>query len=299
MEFGDLTRRFKDEQKKESFNILQKFILNTKEPFFIGRLSGNETNFCGKVLNQIDIPEDLMKDMLYSAGINFKSNDDVKEYVRLYIKSCLNVNYLGIWSKITYKKGENFFNFLKKMEIKHPVKKICAHGLDFFNYLDNNYKLHQYFKNKKVLIITSHINTAHKQYENIDKLFGKNIFHSTTKLFFYKPPQQNGGNHDNRSWRLHYEKLKIELGYLNEEYDFDIALVSCGGFGMLASNYIFTEFKKSVIYVGGSLQLFLGILGRRWTQNEDVKKLINKYWVFPDESDKPKNTLLCDNSCYW
>lgn len=299
MEFQDLTRRFKDEQKIESFNILQEFILNTKEPFFIGRLSGNETNLCGKVLNKIDIPEHLMKDMLHGAGINFKSNDDVKEYVRLYVKSCLNVNYLGIWSELMYKQGKLFYDFLKKMEIKQPVKKICAQGLEFFYYLNNNYKLQNYFKNKKVLIITSHINTAHKQYENIDKIFEKNIFHSTTKLYFFKPPQQNGGNHDNKSWRLHFEKFKIELGYLDEEYDFDIALVSCGGFGMIASNYIFTEFKKSVIYVGGSLQIFLGILGKRWSQNENIKKLVNKYWVYPDDNDKPKNINLCEGACYW
>ena len=53
MEFTDLTKPFTDEQKQQSFIYLQNYILEKtekNEPFFIGRLSGNEPNFCGRVL---------------------------------------------------------------------------------------------------------------------------------------------------------------------------------------------------------------------------------------------------------
>ena len=45
---------FTDEQKNKSFNILQILIknkLDNNEPFFIGRLSGNETRLTGEILN--------------------------------------------------------------------------------------------------------------------------------------------------------------------------------------------------------------------------------------------------------
>ena len=68
---------------------------------------------------------------------------------------------------------------------------------------------------------------------------------------------------------------------------------------MITSNYIFKELNSSVMYIGGALQLFFGILGNRWENNEYVKKNKNDYWIKPLECDKPKRTELCENGCYW
>ena len=62
--------------------------------------------------------------------------------------------------------------------------------------------------------------------------------------------------------------MKKDLTDINKAFDFDIALVSCGGFGMLVSDFIFTTLNKSAIYVGGSLQLYFGIIGNRWKSLE-------------------------------
>ena len=51
MEYNDLRVSFTSEQKLESFLYLQNYMLNQKNKFFIGRLSGNESNLCGKVLS--------------------------------------------------------------------------------------------------------------------------------------------------------------------------------------------------------------------------------------------------------
>ena len=62
MEFTDLTKPFTDEQKIQSFLYLQNYLLEQtekKEPFFIGRLSGNETNLCGNVLTNQNINKQL------------------------------------------------------------------------------------------------------------------------------------------------------------------------------------------------------------------------------------------------
>ena len=85
----------------------------------------------------------------------------------------------------------------------------------------------------------------------------------------------------------------------NEKFNFDIAFVSAGGFGMIISEYIFSELNSSVIYIGGPLQLFFGINGGRWNNNEIIKDAQNKYWTTVLEEDKPNNPLLCENSSYW
>ena len=83
--------------------------------------------------------------------------------------------------------------------------------------------------------------------------------------------------------------------------DYDIALVSCGGYGNLVCNYIFEKHNKSAIYVGGVLQMYFGILGNRWLEErKDVVNMYsNQYWVRPMNSEKPANHITVERGCYW
>ena len=80
-------------------------------------------------------------------------------------------------------------------------------------------------------------------------------------------------------------------------FDFDISLVSCGGFGMITCDYINEELNAS--HIGGALQLFFGIIGNCWLTNETITKSINDNWTNVIDKDKPINTQLCESSCYW
>ncbi len=293
---------YTDNDKLDGFLKLQEFILNkqkTNEPFFIGRLSGNETSLTGKLLsNQQQIPDYLLQNMLFVAGIKFISIDDIIKYVTEYHNSIINSQLLGIWDSAMYTQAIEYYNILNN--IQDNIVQIPAQALEPFYFMNHSsYKWNNIFKNKKVLIISSHKNTIEKQLPYIDKIFSNNIFDKTTEFHVYKPPQQNGGSHDNNSWQYHFNIIKNDLKELVKTFDFDIALVSCGGFGMLTSNYIFTELHKSTMYIGGSLQLFFGIKGGRWQSNDIINKSINSYWVNVIESDKPKNVQICEGSAYW
>ena len=85
MEFKNLETPFTDQQKINSFLYLQNYLLEKmkkKEPFFIGRLSGNEPNLCGKVLTKTMLDKKLLHEMLTTAGIQMLSNEDIKQYVK-------------------------------------------------------------------------------------------------------------------------------------------------------------------------------------------------------------------------
>ena len=305
MEFTDLTKLFTDEQKIQSFLYLQNYMLEQtekKEPFFIGRLSGNEPNLCGKVLTNNNIPPNLLHEMLTTAGVQLKSNEDIKQYVKLYNTACRNSSILSVWSGGMYTQTKPYYDFLNKMFPKQT--RICAQALEVFYFVDHpDYKCNQVFKNKKVLIITSHTETTKEQLKKHTNIFNKPIFDETTEFHIYKPVQQNGGNHDTNSWTFHFDKMKGDLIELHKTFDFDIALVSCGGFGMILSDYIFSTLDKSVLYVGGGLQLYFGIMGNRWKTHPIVSKLVNDKWTSVLDEDKPptlaSNPGLCENSCYW
>ena len=305
MEFNDLTQPFTYEQKRQSYLYLQEYLLDKmdkNESFFIGRLSGNEPNLCGRILTGKTIPKQLMNEMLFTAGIQFLSQDDVKTFVRMYNNACKNSSVLSVWSGGMYTQAKIYYDFLKKM---YPDKKrICAQALEPFYFMnDANYKCDSIYKNKRVLVITSHKETTLLQLQKQRDVFDKPIFSTSTEFHVYKPVQQNCGNHDDQSWTKHLASMQNDLKALYDEKHYDVALVSCGGFGMILSDYIYSELNKSVIYVGGGIQLYFGIIGNRWTQHPVISKLINDKWTHVLDVDKPKtlslNSRICENNCYW
>lgn len=305
MEFTDLFRPFTEKQKTDSFIYLQNYMLNKineKEPFFIGRLSGNESNLCGRALSGMNIDQRLIFEMLAGAGIQFLSKEDLKDYVKAYHSACTKSDLLSIWSGTMYSQAKSYYDLLDK--VKPTQKRICAQALEPFYFMDrSDYNFNAIFKGKKVLIVTSHEETTKEQLKSHTTIHRKPIFDETTQFHIYKPVQQNGGNHDEQSWKVHFEKMKNDLSELAVHFDFDIAIVSCGGFGMILCDHIYSHMRKSTIYVGGGLQLYFGIRGNRWNTHPVISKMMNEKWCSVVEKDKlsalSSNPRLCENSCYW
>lgn len=286
-----------------SFLMIQNLIkdkVSKNEKFFIGRLSGNETNLTGKVFTQSPINHGLMHEMLYTAGIQFKSNEDIIEYVKLYDNAVSKTTLIATWDGVMRSQCIEYYNY---MHVKYPdITRVSAIALEPFYYFNNSkYEYDKLFENKRVLIITSQKETTLQQLAKLDSCYpDKKIFHKTTSFHVYKPCQQNGGSHDENAWHFHYNKMKEDLKKIKEsEFDFDVAFVSCGGFGMILSEYIYSELNTSTIYVGGGLQLYFGILGKRWSSNETINRIKNNSWVFPVKEDMPKNSVSCEGGCYW
>lgn len=303
MEIKDLSKPFTEKNMNISFLTLQNYILkkqSNNQKFFIGRLSGNETRLTGLVINNKKIENNLISNMLNVAGILFKNNKDIIEYAIEYNSSVKNSNVLGIWDCGMYTQAIDYYNYLFKQSDEINNIYICSHALEPYYYMNlDNYKFNEIFKNKKILIITSHKETTQMQIKKHNKLFKKQIFDDSTEFYIYKPAQQNGGNNDNNSWSYHMNVMKNEISDIKKEFNFDIALVSAGGFGMILSNFIYSELNTSVMYIGGALQLFFGILGNRWLKSENIIKHVNSEWIRPLDSDKPKNIKLCEGGCYW
>jgi hypothetical protein len=287
--------------KLEGFLELQNLIkekIENNEKFLIGRLSGIETNFVGKLITGNKINNNLLYSMSNNTGILIKNNEDIKEYIKEYIKSVKNSDLLGIWRESMCKQCIEFYKYLEISKINTNI--IPAQSLELFYYLnEDKYILDEIIKDKKILIITSHSNTTKKQIKIIEKIYENKRIFNNNKFFVYKPPSQHCGNSDGNSWLFHFNKMKEELKRIKEIYNFDIALVSCGGFGMPIVNYIYEELNSSAIYVGGGLQLYFGILGKRWSNNKTINELKNQYWCYPEESDRPKNINNVEGGCYW
>lgn len=301
----NLLENFTYEEKLKSFQILQNHIfkkMRANEKFFIGRLSGNECNLAGRILSNLSLDDSLLYNMLNGAGILFTNKFDIKKYCTLYTKSVMNCTSLGIWSGNMYYQAKSFYDFVQK--VSSDKEYICAQALEPYYFMDEKeYKFYEIFENKRVLIVTSHSETTKQQLKK-ENIFHKSIFHTSTKYYVYKGVQQNGGNNDSNSWDHHFNIMKNDLKNIKQNiFDFDIALVSCGGFGMILCDFLYSELNTSTMYIGGAMQLYFGIMGNRWRNNQNILKHKNDNWSDVLEVDKIesliKNPQLCENSCYW
>jgi hypothetical protein len=90
-----------------------------------------------------------------------------------------------------------------------------------------------------------------------------------------------------KSWLEVLEETKQDISAVGH---FDVALVSCGGFGLPVLAHIASlPHKPSGIYVGAALQLYFGIHGARWYSNEAGYKHWQEFytdaWTWPLDSD--------------
>ena len=83
-----------------------------------------------------------------------------------------------------------------------------------------------------------------------------------------------------------------------EAFEFDVALISAGAYALPLA-YHAKKLGKVGITCGGELQLFFGVIGRRWESMEKVVKYRNKYWVRPSKSEQPANWRDIEDGCYW
>lgn len=153
----------------------------------------------------------------------------------------------------------------------------------------------QSLKGKKVLVIHPFAKTIKSQYEkNRSKLFGEYsdyVLPGFASLQVIQAVQTIAGN------RAGFETWFDALEYMEREIDkcdFDVALIGCGAYGFPLAAYC-KKIGKQGIHVGGPLQLYFGIKGKRW----DNYGFYNEYWVNPDESEKPKNLDKVEGGCYW
>jgi hypothetical protein len=290
-------------------------ILNSDNPVMISRIGSveligvnnylvinSDLSFAKKLLNYIMDKTQLpwwnmvhIKDMNTFAGIFPETIENAEEFAKIYLKSIPEIDLLG-----SFQYCEKFMPF------KNNIVKVHLEVLYPF-FVTNPWT--RILSGKNVLVIHPFVDTIKKQYEIRDMLFDdKNILPSFN-LITYKPVQSIGGTPvDYNSWVDALNCMIDDISNIN----FDFALIGCGAYGLPLAAHVKSMGKKS-IHIGGGLQLFFGILGKRWVEDyKDVwnyrpdmaidtnyRKLFNKNWIYPLESDSiPRLAKLGENS-YW
>lgn len=164
-------------------------------------------------------------------------------------------------------------------------------------------------KDKNVLVVHPFDYSIRSQYEKRKRLFENPDVLPDFNLITFRAVQSVAGT------KVPFQDWFEALQYMEDKIsniDFDVCILGCGAYGLPLAAHVKRMGKKAV-HLGGGTQLLFGIKGKRWEEqyqrewhyrpNESINinyvDLFNEHWVYPDESEKPKDALKVENACYW
>jgi hypothetical protein len=296
----------------DSNKKLQEYIancLNKNEQFIIPRIAGVEhilAMFSYKHIADNEISKingspvlQAIHPMKNNAGINILTVDDLVEYSKLYVSAFKHSKLFAVWEHFTnvYNQGGLYPGYhdslLKICNRENYLSSFC---FDIFHHLTNPWT--HALKGKRLLIVSNFMDTIKLQIEKLLPIYGVDLF-PECKFVFVRPPQTACGNgNEQESWIPPFKRLCNSIYEIKDQ--FDVALCSCGGYGIPLLNSIY-EMGKSAIYVGGVLQMYFGIIGSRWERERPdvIKAFKNDSWTRPLLSEIPNNSHSVEGGCYW
>ena len=222
------------------------------------------------------------------AGVYPIDENQLENFYSEMMESIFEADIMGCWGEA--------FTCIESMALKNPNISIVHHlatspwALDELNTPGH---WSSSLEGKSVLVISPFVKTFVTQQKKLEKIFaGAKI--PDFELIPLVATLSQGGLDDDKSWTVHLEEMKLKMA--NSE--FDIALISAGSYGNPLALHA-KKLGKIGISCGGELQLFFGVLGKRWETLGRQTGYINEFWVRPNPEDRPKNWKTIEDGCYW
>lgn len=262
-------------------------------------MSGIEMGEMGRYIKHRDFSRVLVADIQQHSGILVSTKESWEMYIGKVMDALKGSDRLAIWDGGCYTQCQDMYDECKKQMAGKTT--MPAHCLEPYYFMEEStYEFPNIFEKQKILIVTSHAESVKYQIDHhIDSIFYPHSMFGTSCTFqVYKTVQQNGNCSDGREWHYHLDKMCHDISTI----EFDVAFIGCGGFSNLLGHFIRDKMHKSAIYVGGPLQLYFGIIGRRWLDNTRIRQIVErngKNWICPMTEDYIPGCTAVDQSCYW
>lgn len=278
--------------------------INTREPFWAGRMGYTEMDFLRQVIEhrlipRLDYREDALNKLCLLSGF-FPNRFDLGErFADLYLQDCQGIDMQGFW-------GLYMEDYLlsQYQNTKYWTQLNWLEPWNMYLHPESDQKpWTAALKGKKVLVVHPFADSIEKQYrENREKIFEK-VFEADDilpefELLTIKAVQSLGGTGSD-----HYSDWFEALEWMKQQCrkkEFDVAIIGCGAYGYPLAAEI-KRMGKIAVHLGGAVQLLFGIIGSRWeTEYKDFyQDVVNEYWVRPAAQEKPQCAGQVENECYW
>jgi hypothetical protein len=285
--------------EKKSNRLFKEIIKKKGGKFLITRIGTTEGNILLHELKMMDKKEQysypfiLKKNLSDLSGVFPIDNKSIKKFSNMYSEALQAANVLGVRIDPIEKQ---FWSLESKIINGYKLKPTFV-DIEFLWPGTSSDPWTTYLGSKKVLVIHPFAASMKRQLKKRKLLFKNPLFSENFNPTFMKPVQSLADNKSvirHKSWFEAFEFMKSEI----KKHDFEIALIGAGAYGLPLA-YECYKLGKKAIHVGGALQLFFGIKGKRWMEDAKMQKLINKYWIFPLKEEIPKGASKVENGCYW
>ena len=274
-------------------------------PFIVPRIAGIENNVAVIAAspmqeNTVELIQRILPAMKNNAGVLMSSWSSVMQYSQRYLGTFANCDlYFGWDVQGNYLGHISQSHEALKQHLSPSKRMIWSLCLDIFHYIYTcpwTWAL----KGKRILIVSSFEESILEKLPQRHLLWGDSGVDLFPECSFVtiKPPMTQA-DEVSREFTEELTDFYARLNLLRNQYD--VALVSAGGYGNLICNYIYTQHGKSSIYVGGVLQMYFGILGGRWIKERPdvIRVFLNEHWSRPKEHERPQGCDKVEGACYW
>ena len=152
-------------------------------------------------------------------------------------------------------------------------------------------------KGKKVAVVSSFSDSIARQVRRLHSVSLANVLFENCEIIPIPSPVTFAGAQSESSWEIGFQRLTERVSSV----DYDVLLASAGAYGPLITDFAKTSSRVG-IHVGGVLQLFFGISGRRW--GPLVQGISNhlgglQNWVAPQRTERPPKFRSVESGAYW
>lgn len=139
---------------------------------------------------------------------------------------------------------------------------------------------------KKVLVVSPFAESIAANFHRRHSFFKKDYVYPEFDLKLINTPITYAGlpteMYPDADWFATLGQLRDQISAT----DFDIALLSCGSYAMPLGVHIERSLHRKAVYVGGVLQLYFGIMGRRYQNPFFLDQIHAENFIFPLERDR-------------
>ena len=286
-------------------------ILDSNKPASILRID-NTMGYVLHTLNKKEEPVDhiFSPESLLQGGIYPIDKDYYKQVIVPYVQNAMVssdlLGFVDISGEIFKGDYVNKFGTEKKMFDSFLVMDPGA----LFGYSPQYEKPEvlwtEKLKDKKVLVISTHVETIKKQWDNIENIWGdrKDQIAPFKLVDVIRSPYHPWMDERQPPNCKHFLESVNYNKELIDTYDYDVLLAGCSTSAPMYVDHAKKNGKVG-IQTGGVLQIFFGIIGYRWTQGEYTpwKDMYNEHWIKPLKEDEAQNRIqhrhLETNFAYW
>ena len=275
-------------------------LIQSEAPFLVSRLGTTEMKALRVSAQRVARPREMRlasHNLSQLSGVYPENQDTLSLFSSRYSDWIGEIDTLGVRENRTESSFWNLENFC----VKNYFRGSKLISIEDLFPIDHQRPWTRELSGRKVLVVHPFDASIRAQAENMRSIFPAGQVPEFS-IATFKPPQllaYSAERSNYSSWFHAFDESLSSLKELAETFRPEVVLIGAGALG-LGYGVALRSWGHGVIHVGGALQLFFGIWGRRWDQDARLLQFSeNPHWRRPARDEAPQGAETVERGVYW